>query len=1115
MMQKAMSLPAIRRAVIPAALGVLSCFASGAGHETAKQDDNAPKIHPASNEGEQAIGHIKIPEGLKIELWAAEPMLANPVCMRADNRDRIFLVETFRHTSNVLDIRGHMDWLVDDLACRTVEDRIALLRRKYGPNVRKFTYDDDRIRMIEDTAGVGKADKATVFASGFNKIESGLAAGVLPFHGSVYFADIPGIYLLKDTKGDGTADERQELSTGYGVHISFLGHDLHGLCVGPDHKLYFSIGDRGTNAKAIDGSTAYLPDTGGVFRCNLDGTHLEIFATGLRNPQQLCFDDLGNLMTGDNNPDYGDPARWVYVVEGGDSGWRIGYQEDRNPRGGGPWMWESLWQTSDKLKDASYILPPVAHLGSGPSGVACYPGTGLPAKYDGHFFMVDFRGGSAHSVVHSFALKPSGASYELIDREDFIKGMLATDIDFSPRGGLYACDWTEGWNKPGKGRIYRVFDPQSADDPFVAETRKLLAEGFDKRPEGELMKLLGHRDRRVRQEAQFALADRGATAVAAFEGVLKTRYSPLARLHAVWGLGELGGKDPTAYRQVLAEMSSPDSEARGQAAKVLGDGHVAGAFDGLVKLLADPEPRPRFFAAIALGHLGRREAVGPLLEMLRANADKDAHLRHAAVMGLIGSGDVDAVIAAAKDPSPAVRLGVLLALRRLQRPEIALFLSDSDSHLVSEAAHAINDVPIDPALPQLAKLLEQPTLPDTVLLRAVNAAYRVGTPPMARELAVFAGKEGPSELVRVEALNDLGNWAEPSPLDRVMNMYRPLPSRDESVARDAAGLAIAEILHPATAGAKVPAKVKVAAVSLIKKLKINDTAVLFDLVSGKNYAAELRAEALGALADRSDPKLAEAVKIGLEDSAPRLREQAIRSLAKLPDAVPQLAQFLKSGTLGEQQAALDALANTQDKEAVNVLAGALGELLAGGWKPQLQLDLIEAVQKRNNPDLLGQLQKFESSLPKNDPLAPFRVCLLGGNADNGHAVFERSDASCIRCHTIHGVGGIVGPVLDGVGARQNREYLLESIVLPNAKIAPGFETVVMKLKDGKTVAGVLKSETPSEHVLLNADGQTVKVPAAQVESRSRGVSAMPEGFGNTLNKRDLRDLVEFLAELKK
>ena len=121
--------------------------------------------------------------------------------------------------------------------------------------------------------------------------------------------------------------------------------------VGPDGKLYFTIGDRGANVtETADGSHVENLDTGAVFRCDPDGSHLEIFATGLRNPQQLRFDDFGNLFTGDNNPDYGDPARWVYVVEGGDSGWRDRLPVTPTPHGAtaGPWMGEQLWQTEAK-----------------------------------------------------------------------------------------------------------------------------------------------------------------------------------------------------------------------------------------------------------------------------------------------------------------------------------------------------------------------------------------------------------------------------------------------------------------------------------------------------------------------------------------------------------------------------------------------------------------------------------------------------------------------------------------------------------------------------------------------------------------------------------------------
>jgi quinoprotein glucose dehydrogenase len=140
---------------------------------------------------------------------------------------------------------------------------------------------------------------------------------------------------------------------------------------------------------------------------------------------------------------------------------------------------------------------------------------------------------------------------------------------------------------------------------------------------------------------------------------------------------------------------------------------------------------------------------------------------------------------------------------------------------------------------------------------------------------------------------------------------------------------------------------------------------------------------------------------------------------------------------------------------------------------------------------------------------------VGGNAEEGRRIFrERADASCIRCHTVNHEGGIVGPDLDGIGSRQNREYLLESIVFPNAKIAPGFESAAVKLKDNKVVVGVVKSETGSELTLMDADGKLIRINKNEIAARKRGPSAMPEGFNQMLSLRDLRNLVEFLASLK-
>ena len=113
-----------------------------------------------------------------------------------------------------------------------------------------------------------------------------------------------------------------------------------------------------------------------MLRCNPDGTELEVFATGLRNPQELAFDEFGNLFTGDNNSDSGDKARWVYLVEGGDSGWRIGYQFIAGPISRGPWNEEKLWYPAFDGQ-AAYIVPPIANIADGPSGLAYDPGVSL------------------------------------------------------------------------------------------------------------------------------------------------------------------------------------------------------------------------------------------------------------------------------------------------------------------------------------------------------------------------------------------------------------------------------------------------------------------------------------------------------------------------------------------------------------------------------------------------------------------------------------------------------------------------------------------------------------------------------------------------------------------
>ena len=284
-----------------------------------------------------------------------------------------------------------------------------------------------------------------------------------------------------------------------------------------------------------------------------------------------------------------------------------------------------------------------------------------------------------------------------------------------------------------------------------------------------------------------------------------------------------------------------------------------------------------------------------------------------------------------------------------------------------------------------------------------------------------------------------------------------------------------------------------------------------------------------------------------------IRTEARQLLVKLkPDkALGELRKALESGGIVERQQALAAIIGLKTLEADDVLATAMDQLLAGKIPEPMQLDLLEAVETRNAPKLKDQLQRYIATLPKDDPLAVYQVALYGGDAAAGEKIVRESqELSCKRCHKFgHGAGG-VGPELtfiakqlrDRFGAergkilpfdygskephaspgeeklyadvdRKVREYLLEAVVLPSKTIAKGFETVIVLTDDGKQHSGVLQAEDDKQLRLITPQGIVETVDKSAIEQRSKGLSAMPADLVNHMTRRQLRDLIEFLANL--
>lgn len=1071
--------------------------------------------------------------GFDVRLWASDTLLADPIALDTDSEGRVYATGSGR-SGGLLDIRGHPDWTTEVLTHKTVEDQRDFIRREMAPerseenawlpdlnrdslhDWRDLTVWKERIYRIEDSTGDGRADRSRVIMEGFNSELTDAAGGLLVRGDDIYVGAFPAVWRLRDNTGDGVIDEKKSISYGYGVHFGFFGHGLSGLTMGPDGRLYWGVGDLGFTVVDDDGREHSYPRQGAILRANPDGSDFEVFATGLRNPHEFAFDKYGNIITVDNDGDHsGEHERLAYLVEGSDSGWRANWQYGKytDPKNNdyNVWMDERLHRARFEGQ-AAYIIPPITPYHNGPTGVVYNPGTALSEKWRDYFFMSEFVGSPGNSRIHAFRLKQDGAGFALEQEQPVLSGVLATGITFGAGGALYVADWVEGWESNGEGRLWKMDMPQAASSPQRTETRTPLAASFEDRSDVALADLLHHDDMRVRKKAQFALADRSAA-----ETLLATARNSddqLARLHGLWGIGQLAREDLEHAEPLVAFLDDEDSEVRAQAAKVLGDVEYAAAGKALIPLLEDAAPRVRFFAAQALGQIAHRPAVQPLVAMLAANNNEDVYLRHAGSLALARIGDADPIVALADHSSRAVRIAAVVALRRMGHRGVARFLDDEDPYIVTEAARAINDDGgIEAALPDLAQLLDDERFSNEALVRrAINANLRVGTEDAAHRVAAYATRDGAPEAMRVEATNVLGVWPKPSVLDRVDGVYHGPVERDTALAR----AALAPIVEPLLSDDS--ASIRVAAAEAAGRLRLDDAIPVLQARVHDDSSADVRAAALRALHAIGSDRMEEAVRTALSDEDDTVRTTALDLLPSLnlPKATTAelLTTVLDEDTIEEQQRALRLLGQIDTPSAHQTLGTLFDRLTAGELPPAIELDLIEAVEAGNSDTLHDRLAAYRAAKPDDDQMAAYHEALYGGDADQGREIFfEHAGAQCTRCHALRDIEApTVGPNLGTIGATLAREQLLEALVRPSARIAPGFGTVSVTLRDGQTVSGRLVDETASHFVVESGDGEQ-RIAKSEIEQRTDASSAMPSAE-NSLDKGEIRDLIEFLSTLQ-
>ena len=1068
------------------------------------------------------FGEKPNPKSLEFTKWTPNFLVPDPVALSFDNQGRAYVTQTQRRKANDLDIRQNRDWIPDDLSFKTPDGKRAFYHKAFisqnsdanKRRVKDFNKDgkhdladlrflSERIHLIEDTDSDGLADKTSIYAEGFTDEIGGIAAGVLHYDGDVYTTIVPDVWKLRDTNDDGKADQRQSIAYGFGVHLAYAGHDMHGLTVGPDGRIYWTIGDKGVGASSKEGRHFQYPNQGAVLRCDTDGSNFEVYARGLRNVQEIAFDQYGNMFGIDNDSDRpGEKERFVYIVQHMDAGWRSNWQYRNGTFN--PWMDENLSIPWHKGQPA-YITPPISLYNNGPAGLAFNPGTALGEAWQNYFFHTSAPNGQQWA----FQVEQDGASFKMVNDMQIGNGVPIVGINFGPDGALYGVDWGGGYPLNEKGAIWK-WDVKEKH-PLRAPTAKLLRSDFSKTATNELIATLNHPDQRVRLKAQFELVKRGARK----ELWKAARSGPqLLRIHAIWGLCQFDRLTKSPKGDLLELLSDPDPEIRIQIVRSFGEIlsselalHQApdprdSPFDflELEKCLEDDSPRVRFHAAIALGNLGALGSSKALIKMARnIPNESNTYQRHAAIAGLTGCASSEILAALASEQSELIQKIAVVALRRRADPKVRHFLYSPFKNVVAEAARAIHDDwSIPNAIPALARSLAKTRWikHEGLIRRAINANFHLGTPEAATRVADYTIRADVPEELRLSALDALRQWSKPGKLDRVVGRYRPLSDRDPAIATNAVYKKLTNLLIDPSQ------KIQSEAMALARLLKIEIPGeALVAVAKNESSIPALRIEALRALATQKNEKLPACITSAFESKEHSIRIEALKILAKFNpvlalDRVEVVLSSNKANTL-EKQTALALLggdlASAKGDSILNLLLNSFEEC-----PPSLKLDLTEAAAVRQI----------------NAPDPDFTHTLEGGDADRGRNLFmNHIAAQCIRCHKVKdGKGSDIGPNLKSAGL-QGRGHHLEAIVDPQKTITEGYGSISLTLENGQSIAGLFKSEMKGVIEIKDAEGVITKVASENVKERTPVISTMPP-MGAILTKREIRDIIEYLSTLK-
>ncbi len=1003
-----------------------------------------------------AILQHRAPPGFVVELVAGEPDVVFPMFACFDERGRLFVAE-----SSGLDLYAELQ---------------ALTRKC-------------RIRLLEDPdPTTGRFRRSSVFVE-----QLVFPMGLVWRDGKLYVADPPDLVTFEDTDGDGRADRRTVVLTGFGHKDN---GSLHGLTFGPDGRLYLTMGAPDGYRLARPAAEPLVGQSGALIRCRADGSEPEVLCRGFVNLVEVAFTPQGDVVGTDNwyqKPAGGVRDALVHCVAGG----LYPYEAD---------VGTPLPVTGELLPAAA--LFPAAAL----SGVARYEGAVFPLALRSNLFVAQHN----TRKVSRHVLIPAGATFRTEDY-DFVTSddpdFRPSDLLEAPDGSLLVVD-TGSWyvhhcptgnvrKSQARGGIYRVrpTDWTPPADPLGLR----IAWGVT---EPELAKLLGETRPAVRHRAGQALSRRGKAAVPALESVLKGDASVPVKQQALWALARI--EDESALTPLRAVLIGRDPELLIPAARAAGLRRDRLAAPALVRLLTGELPATRLAAAEALARCGRVEDVSALLRALREPADR--FLEHALVHALHHLAEEPTLLQALDDAHPRIRKAALLLLNQPPRSKDALkaetvlrCAADPDAALRQAALGILAQRPA--WAPQAA-----------VLLRGWLVRPNLGEQERQQVrglILALQGQRAVQELV-AEQLRTVGDV----PAERQVFMLETLALTSLPALPKVWTDALEAALGQKDTAVRREA-VRTAAV--LQAVGLGDR--LARLADDTTAPADVRLDALRAVVMRR-PSISEAAFVLLREqfgptADPLARLASAELLGRSNLSAAQLKQTLaavRGEPLVSPGVLLPMLGRCVTAETGPEILDYLAESLRGGWRPpDASLEtFVNALPKelQGRGATLRDLRRQQDERQRAR-LAEFEPLLQGGDPERGRQVFLGKKAACVNCHRVGREGGLIGPDLTKVGAVRTGGDILESIVFPSSTIAQGYEAYAVATSEGRTLGGVLVRQSADTVVLRDSGGADILLRRDRVEwLQQQPISLMPEGLERALSREEMRDLLAYLQALK-